>query len=450
MRNRLLILTLLFSAFLATTANAQVILKTDTIEIDCASMDTFWVPITVQNFNAVGSFQFTLSWDTANLNYIYTSDVDPAFLGPNVLLGFDTTNFIAQGQMTFFWTNFGGSTVPDGNELFSVAFVRTGGSFTPVEFANMPVSIEVTDPSGNEIPWEVMSGGIVPIDTGGPSVECPADLTVMVPVPSPIPGLELVDQMDNCEIDNVGFVSTGATVLNEPNTPDASGFTYNFGDTEITYTATDVGGNTASCSFTLTVEDSGGGDLTIIAGNTVTSCGESVAIDITAVNFDSIGSLQFSLGWLNTVLQYDSIGNFNSSLTLDSINNFGYNSVNDGFISFAWTTFAQGGNSIPNNDILFTLYFTVVGNDGGSTGLDFGDFPAVQEAFTSATMPPSEIMFITVNGALTINDMIAPTLVCPNDTTVVAASGQTTAMVTGLDPMLSDNCPGGLDLSWTA
>ena len=448
MRKILLVLTLFCVASFATTATAQVILKTDTIEVDCASSDTLWVPLTVQNFNAVGSFQFTLSWDTSELDYIFTGAIDSAFIGPNVIFGFDTTNFIDNGMMTFFWTNFGGSTIPDDTEIFSVAFVRLAGSFSPVEFTNSPVSIEVTDAQGNEVPWMTMSGGILPIDTVAPMIECPADLTVQAPIPSPVNGLALVSQTDNCDIDNIGFTSTGATVLDMPNTPDASGTVFNFGDSEITYTATDVGGNTDSCSFTLTVEDSGGGDLTVIAGNSTASCGDQVAVDISVVNFDSIGSLQFSLGWLTSILQFDSVSNLNAAIALDSATNFGYAEVNNGFISFAWTTFNPDGNTLPNNELLFTLYFTVVGSNGGNSGLDFGDFPSVLEAFSAN--PVMEIDFITVDGALTITDSIPPIISCPNDTTVVAPTGETMVMVTGLDPTFSDNCPGGLELSWTA
>ncbi|MBK8555084.1 MAG: HYR domain-containing protein [Lewinellaceae bacterium] len=450
MKNILNILALLLTVSLtATTAKAQVILKTDTLQIDCASSDTFLVPISVSNFNAIGSFQFTLLWNPADLDFIYTGPLNPLLIGPTTNFGIDDVTFINQGKLTIAWTAFGGMTVPNGTEVFSVAFVRTGGQFTSVGFTNSPVSIEFTDPDGNEVPHMIMEGGVLPIDVSPPTVTCPANLTFSTPVPIPVSGIAPASISDNCDIFNTGFSSAGATVLSAPNDPDASGTVFNFGTSTVVYTVTDVGNNTDTCSFTVTVENSGGGDLTIIAGNTDASCGESIAIQVTTLNFDSIGSLQFSTGWAPGVLQFDSIGNLNTGLQLDPTN-FGTNNTSNGFLAFAWTTFSPSGNSLPNNDTLFTIYLTVVGSNGANSGVDFGNFPTVQEAYSSATNPPMEVPIVFINGALTVNDFVPPVIVCPANTTVSAISGQTTANVSGLDPTISDNCGGPLGLSYTA
>lgn len=72
-----------------------------------------------------------------------------------------------------------------------------------------------------------------------------------------------------------------------------------------------------------------------------------IFIDITALNFDSLGSLQFSLGWDPAVLQYVPVNNFNPALLL-SASNFGIASVNTGFLAFSWTTNSLFGTTIPN------------------------------------------------------------------------------------------------------
>ena len=116
--------------------------------------------------------------------------------------------------------------------------------------------------------------------------------------------------LDNCSIDAIGWSTVGATTGNFPNNPDASGATFNLGQSTVTYLVTDVGGNTASCSFNIDLVLAPSDSLTIIASDGNASCGQSVTIEITALNFDSISGLQFSLGWDTTVLSYDTVGDF--------------------------------------------------------------------------------------------------------------------------------------------
>ncbi|MCC5946766.1 MAG: HYR domain-containing protein, partial [Bernardetiaceae bacterium] len=85
-------------------------------------------------------------------------------------------------------------------------------------------------------------------DDENPTIDCPADIivgtdlnaceaTVTIPVPT---------TDDNCEV---------VSVVNDFNgTADASDV-YPIGTTTVEYTVTDIAGNTASCSFTVTVED---------------------------------------------------------------------------------------------------------------------------------------------------------------------------------------------------
>ncbi|MCB0573518.1 MAG: hypothetical protein KDC61_03005, partial [Saprospiraceae bacterium] len=165
MRNILLILILFASLICAREASAQTVtLKTDSVSIDCASSDTFLVPIRVFNFNSIGSFQFTLMWDTSRLDYIYTTPLNPVFLGNGIDVGFDTTTFINQGKITFIWTNSNGGTAPDSSVVFSLAFTRTGGPFAPLMFVNSPAVVEVANESGDILPVMLMPGGVQPID----------------------------------------------------------------------------------------------------------------------------------------------------------------------------------------------------------------------------------------------------------------------------------------------
>lgn len=452
MKNIVLILILFASLAFHSNASAQaVILKTDTVSVNCASTDTIFVPVRVRNFNGVGSFQFTLSWDTTRLDYLYNTNLNPAFTGFGVNFGLDNTTFINQSpaKLTFAWTKVGGGSVPDNSIVFTLAFKRIGGPYASVQFVNNPIIIEVTDKDGNNLDVQTSSGGVKPIDDKNPTITCPANVVDSSSFPLAINNIAPTSVSDNCSNPTVGWKSSGATTSNNPNDPDASGAVFNFGLTTVTYTATDVGGNTATCSFTVDLAASTTGDtLTVIAQSGASSCGQTYSLNITALNFDSLGSLQFSLGWDTAVVKFLNASNFNPALNL-SANNFGIVQTIGGKISFNWTTNQLSGTTLPQGAVLFTLNFTVNGTSGGASPILFIDSPAVREAYTSATMVPEEIPAIWVGGSVTVQDLTGPTLICPPSMQVTAPIGTTSVIVNNLQPLsLSDNCSGLVSLSY--
>jgi len=441
MRNIFLILMLFASFAFTSQMSAQaVILKTDSVSIDCKSSDTFLIPVRVRNFTNVGSMQFTVSWNPADLDYAYTTPLNLLFTQGAVNIGFDSTTYLATGRITFTWTRFGGLSVPDDATLFSLAFRRISGPFSPVQIISTPVQIEITDANGNELMVETMNGGVRPIDTTPPTIVCPDNLTVAVSTPSAVNDIAPLSAIDNCSLPTVGWSSAGATVANAPNDPDASGTIFNFGTTTVVYRATDVGMNTATCSFNVTLEVSNTSDiLTVIAESGAADCGQTYTLNITALNFDSLGSLQFSVGWDPAILQYGTFGNLNPALQL-SPTNFGTTSVNAGFLAFSWTTNSLTGTTIPNGAVLFSITFNVIGGNNANSLIQFGDFPSVREAYTSAVSPPEETAATYVNGQVNFADLEPPTITCPPNATTMAAVGNTSAPVSNLAPVFADNC----------
>src|SRR5690606_12864058 len=57
---------------------------------------------------------------------------------------------------------------------------------------------------------------------------------------------------DNCSLSSVTYELAGATTGNGTS---LDGVEFNLGETTVTWTVTDGNGNTAACSFTVTVED---------------------------------------------------------------------------------------------------------------------------------------------------------------------------------------------------
>ena len=445
MRNKLLILFFFTALFAPSLSKAQtVILKADTITVPCHAADTFLVPVRLFDFTNVAGLQFTLSWVPADLDYIHLTNINPAFQG----IGFDTTSFINQGKFTFSWTAIGGISLPDSAILFKVAYTRIGGPFTLIQFTDSPTPIAAIDPLGNDLVVETTPGAVNPVDLEPPTIACPANVTMEVFGPTAVNNIAPASLLDNCAIASTGWSSAGATVGNFPTDPDASGAVFNLGQSTVTYLTTDVGGNTASCSFLVNLTLAPNDSLTIIASNTPATCGQTVTVDISVLNFDSISGLQFSLGWDTAILQFASVGNFNPALQLSN-SNFGTTQSANGFLGFAWTSNLPNGSNLANGAVMFSITFNIQGGANSGTNITFGSFPTDLVAFSSATLPPQEIGFITINGAVSITDTQAPTIVCPANVSVMAPSGSVTATVDSLEPTtLTDNCSSTVQLTY--
>lgn len=440
MKNILLILLLLAAGVFTNRSNAQaVILKADTVEVPCTSSDTFLMPIRLDNFTNISGMQFTLQWDTARLDYAYIANLNLNFAG----VGFDTSAaIIAEGKLTFAWTDLAGVSLPSDAVLFEVAFRRIGGPPAPVSFVNTPTDIAVFDNQFNQVDAQTINGLVQPLDDEAPSLTCPGNVITGFSGPIPIPNIPPVVS-DNCGLPSTGWSSVGATVADFPNDPDASGALFNIGSSFVTYTTTDAGGNTATCSFEILVEFSvSTTDLTLIANaNNVASCGETVSIDVLAFNFDSIAGLQFSMNWLPANLQFVSISNTNTDLSIDQ-SHFNTDSAGVGYLTFAWTSANITGSSIPSGDVLFTLTYNVFGSDT----VAFTGNPTAPLAFTGTIFPPEEVPLILFDAVINVTDTVAPTITCPANQLVTSPGA---AVINGIAPVVDDNCAAPV-VGWTS
>jgi HYR domain len=115
----------------------------------------------------------------------------------------------------------------------------SSGSFFPV--GTTPVTCTATDASGN---IAQCTFNITVIDTEPPTIICPADLTV----PNTIGECgAFVNYPDPTVSDNCPGVTSSCIPV--------SGSFFPVGTTPVTCTATDASGNTATCTFTVTVND---------------------------------------------------------------------------------------------------------------------------------------------------------------------------------------------------
>ncbi len=118
------------------------------------------------------------------------------------------------------------------------------------------VVLTVTDASGNS---STCSATVTVLDNLPPTVVCPTNMTVnttsgncnaTVSTPNPV-------ITDNCTVNKITWVMSGATTANSPATGlnYVGSYTFNVGTTSISYTAVDNSGNTQTNSFNVIVQN---------------------------------------------------------------------------------------------------------------------------------------------------------------------------------------------------
>ncbi|RMG96596.1 MAG: HYR domain-containing protein, partial [Chloroflexi bacterium] len=427
---RTFLLTLASVLGVSLLLNAQVTL-TPSLPATADCDGTVTVEIVADGFTDILSAQFSVNWDPAILDY-------GSYTDGGVLAGalYGTMN-TASGQFSISWLDatFAGVTLPAGTVLFSITFdvVGSAGNSTMVSVTGTPVAIEFIDTGFNSVPVTPGSGTTTIQDNVAPTITCPANQTVVVApgvTSTVVNGIGPLSSSDNCGIQSVTYTLSGATTGS--GNDNASGQTFNLGTTTVTYTATDYGNNTGDCSFTVTVSQAGGGNLTLITQSANVDCGSTASVDVVVQNFVDIASLQFSVNWDPAVLSFSTTSNLNLAGAL-----FGTANTGSGELTFSWAD--PAGQTLPDNSTIFTIEFNVVGGVGTSSQVAITGNPLPIEAYNNA-VPPVPLTVDVQSGTLTVQDNVDPTISCPADQTVTVGTGNTSAVVGGIAPVASDNC----------
>ncbi|GJM33131.1 MAG: hypothetical protein DHS20C18_21320 [Saprospiraceae bacterium] len=112
------------------------------------------------------------------------------------------------------------------------------------------------------------------------------------------------------------------------------------------------------------------------------SSGESVRLDITTEGFDSIVSMQFSINWDQTVLEY--LSHEPVDLNTVAIGDF---QADQGELRLSW--FGPGGEgvSLPDGSSIVAIHFNAIGNTGDSTTVAITDNPLAIQIFQESDTP---------------------------------------------------------------
>jgi uncharacterized protein YodC (DUF2158 family) len=325
-----------------------------------------------------------------------------------------------------------------GATLNQTAGLASGSSFPSGVTANAFV---VTDGSGNTA---TCSFTVTVNDTEAPSITCPANMVV-----SNDPGqcaaivTYSVNFNDNC---------AGATLSQTAGL--ASGSSFAIGMTANTFVVTDGSGNTATCSFTVTVNDNEAPSITCPANVVVSNDpGQCASIVTYSVNFSD----NCAGATLNQTAGLASGSSFPSGVTSNSfvVTDGSGNTATCSFIVTVNDTEAPSitcpANVVVNNDpgqcaAIATYSVSFNDNCAGATlnqtaGLASGSsFPSGVTANTYVVTDGSGNT-ATCSFTVTVNDTEAPSITCPANVVVNNDPGQCAAIVT-YSVNFNDNCAG--------
>ena len=309
----------------------------------------------------------------------------------------------------------------------------------------------VTDAAGNTT---ICSFDVTVNDTEDPAITCPADITTsndtgdcsaVVTYTTPV-------GTDNC---------TGATTIQTAGLP--SGSTFPLGITANEFEVTDASGNTTSCSFTVTVNDTEDPTWVIPPSDLTVEC-------------DGTGNVSEFDNWLN--ITFTGTDNCTGVTVTNDSSGLSDDCGATGTETVTFTLTDSNGNSI-TLDATFTIVDTInpimdvaasdliiqcdddnsaeidawLATNGGASASDAcsgitwtNDFTTVNEdvcgALTTVTFTATDECgnFVTTEANINTEDTIPPVIGCPGDVTAVTEDGDCGAIVVFQPAVAIDNC----------
>ncbi len=404
-------------------------------EVNANPEELVCVPVTVKNFREVLAAQFTMRWDTsvAQFNNIdYNADF------PFLNLGNFNTRRTADGFIIFIWGDLGefaGVTMPDNTKLFDICFKVTskGGVFTPIEFTSNPTPLQVGTVREGDRGCKFFNSGRIFVNDEPGAVTIKSSTKTVNPGEKVCVDITVKDFLAVTDmrlsmswdrnilrfegVENINLRSLEQSNFNLSNI--ISGIlTLNWSDTtgvllqndtrifSLCFTAVGPVGSFTPIAFTneplnVFVKTTLGGNqdaglntrngtvsilppesLNLQISNATVSPSESFCVDVLVDNFTEIVSLDYSMGWETTLIEFQSITNF--GVTGLDIADFDLTRANQGILKLNWASETFRGETLNNGTVLYSICFKVKENAplGFCNTIFFSDIPEPIRAVT--------------------------------------------------------------------
>ena len=311
----------------------------------------------------------------------------------------------------------------------------TNDAVEPYAIGQTVITYTADDGNGNT---STCTQSVTVEDNEAPSITCPSDLTV--DTDSGLCTASGVALGSETTSDNCGVV----TVTNDAVEP------YALGQTVITYTADDGNGNTSTCTQTVTVEDNEAPSITCPADLTVntdsglcTASGVVLGSETTSDNcgvVTVINDASEPYAIVQTVITYTADdGNGNTSTCTQTV------TVEDNEVP---SITCPSDLTVNTDSGLCTASGVVLGiettsdNCGVVTVSNNSVEPyAIGQTLITYTADDGNGNTSTCTQSVTVEDSVAPVIVCPADLTVDTDAGLCTSSSVDLGPVsISDNC----------
>lgn len=143
--------------------------------------------------------------------------------------------------------------------------------------------------------------------------------------------------------------------------------------------ATDVGVNANTGTVTINGMSTGGDDLTVTIADEIANPGDQVCVAFSVENFVDIESIQFTIEWDESIIEYASIQSFG----LPGLDIFDFNlaSTATGTAAFFWSDDDGNLNTLTDGDVLFEVCFDAIGTLGQTSTVSIVGTPVAIEFF---------------------------------------------------------------------
>ena len=167
--------------------------------------------------------------------------------------------------------------------------------------------------------------------------------------------------------------------------------------------------------------------LTIFADTMSVENGDTVKIPIKVKDFNQIATLQFGVSWDTSIVEFIKVTVPNNLPSLTPSTNFGPVNMSNGILTFAWFDPTIMGQTLTDNDTIFTIVFKAIGDMGESSEIDVGSQILFIPAEASDGM---KILDLNIKDGLVIIYESTPPIIIPS--TPIPTLNQWSLLIFGL------------------